>query len=145
MLKEKPIGNTEKTVNNVKQVLQTLLKSQERGDIESFANCFLHDSSVVHIGTDIDEYFTSWRDYLHWIDNFLISRKGQEINSKETRVMLSEDKKTAWYSQLIDTCYETKGEITRIEGFRHTGVLIKTENGWKIVQSHISAPLISES
>jgi hypothetical protein len=121
-----------------------LLSSQEKGDIESFTDCFLHDSSVVHIGTDVDEYFTTWRDYLHQIDEFLISRKGHEINAKETRIRLNKEQNTAWYSQLIDTCYETKGEITRIEGFRHTGVLIKTENGWKIVQSHVSAPLIND-
>jgi hypothetical protein len=137
--------NAERAIKKIEEVLQTLLNSQENGNIENFANCFLHDSSVIHIGTDIDEYFSSWRDYLHWIDNFLLSRKGQEINAKGTNIQISEDKKTAWYSQLIDTCYETKGEITRIEGFRHTGVLIKTENGWKIVQSHISAPLNPES
>lgn len=145
MDKVKPAVNNERAVKNVEEVLQTLLKSQEAGNIEKFANCFLHDSSVVHIGTDVDEYFSSWHDYLHWIDNYLSSRKGQDINAKETRIQVSEDEKTAWYSQLIDTCYETKGEITRIEGFRHTGVLLKTENGWKIVQSHISAPLVPES
>lgn len=141
----KPVDSTTKTVREIEKILQTLLQSQEKGDVESFSNCFFHDSSVVHIGTDVDEYFTSWRDYLHWIDDFLISRKGHEINAQNTKISLNEEQNTAWYSQLIDTCYETKGEITRIEGFRHTGVVIKTNNGWKIVQSHVSAPLIAES
>lgn len=145
MEKTKPSVANRKTTDKIEKVLQELLQAQEQGNIESFANCFHHDSTVVHIGTDVDEYFTSWRDYLHWIDDFLLSRKGHEINAKETRIRVSEDEKTAWYSQLIDTCYETKGEITRIEGFRHTGVLIKTPKGWKIVQSHISAPLATES
>jgi ketosteroid isomerase-like protein len=145
MEKIKPAVSAKESIQDVKQVLLTLLQSQEKGRIENFANCFLHADSVVHIGTDVDEYFTSWRDYLHWIDDYLISRKGQEINAKETRIQVSKDGNTAWYSQLIDTCYETKGEITRIEGFRHTGVLLKTDNGWKIVQSHVSAPLIPES
>lgn len=141
----KPVATAKKAILSIEKVLQTLLQSQEKGDIESFSGCFLHNSSVVHIGTDVDEYFSSWRDYLHWIDDILLSRKGHEINAKETRIQISEDGKTAWYSQLIDTCYETKGEITRIEGFRHTGVLIKTPDGWKIVQSHVSAPIIPES
>lgn len=145
MDKVKPAANNEGAVKNVAEVLHTLLKFQETGNIENYVNCFLHDSSVVHIGTDVDEYFSTWHDYLHWIDNFLPSRKGQEINAKNTRIQVSEDGKTAWYSQLIDTCYETKGEITRIEGFRHTGVLLKTHNGWKVVQSHISAPVVPES
>ncbi|WP_291854957.1 nuclear transport factor 2 family protein [Marinilabilia sp.] len=141
----KPVANAKKEILSIEKILRTLLQSQEKGDIESFARCFLHNSSVVHIGTDIDEYFSSWRDYLHWIDDILLTRKGQEINAKETRIQVSADEKTAWYSQLIDTCYETKDEITRIEGFRHTGVLIKTPDGWKIVQSHVSAPIIPKS
>jgi len=140
----KPVDKTSKSIQEIEKILLMLLLSQEKGDIESFTDCFLHDSSVVHIGTDVDEYFTTWRDYLHQIDEFLISRKGHEINAQETRIRLNKEQNTAWYSQLIDTCYETKGEITRIEGFRHTGVLIKTENGWKIVQSHVSAPLIND-
>lgn len=141
MEKTKPAFSPQKTVEAVEKVLNKLLRSQEQGDVESFANCFLHDASVVHIGTDIDEFFTSWREYFHWVDDVLLSRKGNEINAKDTRIRFSKDRQTAWYSQLIDTCYETKDDITRIEGFRHTGVLIKTDEGWKIVQSHVSAPL----
>jgi len=141
MEKTKPVFSQKEAVEAVKQVLNSLLKSQEQGDVETFANCFEHDASVVHIGTDIDEFFTSWREYFHWVDDVLLSRKGHEINAKDTRIRVSTNGQTAWYSQLIDTCYETRDEITRIEGFRHTGVLINTDKGWKIVQSHVSAPL----
>jgi hypothetical protein len=137
----KPTFSNKKMVDAVGEVLNKLLRSQEKGNIEAFADCFFHDGEVVHIGTDIDEYFTSWRNYFHRIDDVIESRKGHAINEKDTRIRVSEDSRTAWYSQLIDTCYETKGEITRIEGFRHTGVLITTPGGWKIVQSHVSAPV----
>lgn len=140
MEKTQPKFYNKEATEAIKKILQKILRSQEKSDLEAFANCFLHNSSVVHIGTDMDEYFTSWNDYFHWMDDVLNSQKEHEINEKETRIYVSEDGQTAWYSQLIDTCYETKGEITRIEGFRHTGVLIKTSEGWKIVQSHISAP-----
>ncbi|PWE00665.1 nuclear transport factor 2 family protein [Marinilabilia rubra] len=141
MEKTKPVFSHKETVEAVNKVLNKLLRSQEQGDVESFANCFVHDASVVHIGTDIDEFFISWREYFHWVDDVLLSRKGQEINAKDTRIRVSINGQTAWYSQLIDTCYETRDEITRIEGFRHTGVLINTDKGWKIVQSHVSAPI----
>jgi hypothetical protein len=141
MERAKPAFYQNTTVESVDAVLKKLLRSQEQGNIEEFASCFVHDGLVVHIGTDVDEYFTSWREYLHWTNDILNSRKGHQINEKETRIGISEDGITAWYSQLIDTCYETKDEITRIEGFRHTGVLINTPEGWKIIQSHISAPL----
>ncbi|MFO8001146.1 MAG: nuclear transport factor 2 family protein [Marinilabilia sp.] len=140
MEKTRTIPREKEITDAVDKVLKDLLRSQEKGDIETFAGCFLHNNQVVHIGTDIDEYFTSWRDYFHRMDDILASRNGYDINEKETRVNISDDGNTAWFSQLIDTCYETKGEITRIEGFRHTGVLVNTPEGWKIVQSHVSAP-----
>ncbi|MFW5890553.1 MAG: nuclear transport factor 2 family protein [Marinilabiliaceae bacterium] len=141
----KSVPRKKEIVDEVDKVLKKLLRSQEQGDVETFANCFLHNKQVVHIGTDTDEYFTSWRDYFHWVENVLMSRKEQEINEKATRINISEDGNTAWFSQLIDTCYETRGETTRIEGFRHTGVLVNTPEGWKIVQSHISAPVDATS
>ncbi|WP_044107581.1 nuclear transport factor 2 family protein [Anaerophaga thermohalophila] len=141
MEKTKPAFYNKKSVEAVAMVLEQLLRSQENGDIEAFAGCFLQNDYVVHIGTDIDEFFTTWRSYFHWIENVLDSRKGHDINEKDTRIRISDDGNTAWYSQLIDTCYETKGELTRIEGFRHTGVLIKSPEGWRIVQSHVSVPI----
>ncbi len=141
MEKTKPAFQKKEAVESVKNVLEKLLRSQEEGNIEAFAKCFVHNDTVVHIGTDLDEYFVTWRDYIHWMDDVLESRKGNDINAKDTRIQISEDGQTAWYSQLIDTCYETKGEITRLEGFRHTGVLVNQPDGWKIVQSHVSAPI----
>lgn len=141
MEQTKAAPQKEEKANAVEKVLQKLLRAQENGDIETFASCFIHNNQVVHIGTDSDEYFTSWRDYFHWVEDVLMSRQGQEINEKATRINISQDGHTAWFSQLLDTCYETRGETTRIDGFRHTGVLINTSEGWKIVQSHISAPV----
>lgn len=141
MEKTKPAFKNDQLAKEVRIVLNTLLRSQEEGDVETFAHCFLHEQTVVHIGTDTDEYFTSWKDYFHQMDDVIPSRKGTEINEKNTCIYFNSHGDTAWYSQLIDTCYETKGEITRIEGFRHTGVLVNTPEGWKIVQSHVSAPI----
>jgi ketosteroid isomerase-like protein len=66
------------------------------------------------------------------------TRKGLKINAKNTNLNVSDNGDVAWYSQLIDTCIETKGDPFRLEGFRHTGVMLKINNQWKIIQSHMS-------
>ncbi|TAJ08065.1 hypothetical protein DMA11_21815 [Marinilabiliaceae bacterium JC017] len=127
-------------VTQVKEVLHKLLRSQENGNITDFAECFAHDDDLVNIGTDLDEVWYDWPTFFSWMKEAITNRQGYTITEKDTRIVISNDKHVAWYSQLIDTCLETKGEITRLEGFRHTGVLEQRHGQWVIVQSHVSIP-----
>lgn len=124
----------------VNKLLSKLIKAQEKGDTEAFANFFAHDQNMVNIGTDLDEIWYDWPSFYNWMRQMLRDNKGIHISAKDTRVTLSKNGDVAWYSQLIDTCLETKGEPTSIEGFRHTGVMEKRNSKWLIVQSHMSAP-----
>lgn len=126
------------------ELLNKLLLSQELGDIELFSSCFDHSSQVINIGTDIDEYWVGWTDFFIYMKRMILLRKELKITSKNTQIRISQDAAIAWYSQLIDTCIETKGNPFRLEGFRHTGVMLKIDHQWKIVQSHVSVPLTEE-
>lgn len=126
------------------ELLNKLLKSQELGDIELFSSCFDHSSQVINIGTDIDEYWMGWTDFFTYMKKMIHLRKELKITSKNTQIRISENAAMAWYSQLIDTSIETKGNPFRLEGFRHTGVMLKIGHQWKIVQSHTSIPLTEE-
>ena len=128
-------------VKQIKNVLHEIKKAQEESDWNSFQQHFLREGNVIHVGTDVDEIWRNWEEFEKWMRKALNSNSVKQITEKETQINLSHDETVAWYSQLIDTCLETKGETTRIEGFRHTGVMILTNDKWKIVQSHISAPL----
>jgi hypothetical protein len=127
-------------INEVKNLLTTLVKSQEEGDVQKFASCFANDDEVVNIGTDLDEYWTDWHSFQEWMQYAIKLRREYKISEKDTRIKISKDGTVAWYSQLIDTCFETKGDPVRLEGFRHTGVVEFRSNKWVIVQSHISIP-----
>lgn len=129
---------------HVEKVLNNLLHSQEIGDIELFSSCFDHGNHTINIGTDIDEYWENWPDFFSYMKQMIHLRNDLKISSKNTKIHLSKNEKVAWYSQLIDTCIETKVDPFRLEGFRHTGVMIKVDNQWKIVQSHISVPLVED-
>ncbi|WP_439183468.1 nuclear transport factor 2 family protein [Carboxylicivirga taeanensis] len=135
--------NTKPTTNEItpiKTVLDTLITSQENGNLQEFCNCFAQDEHTMNIGTDIDEIWYGWTDFYEWMTHAIHNKPDYTISAKDTRIQLSNDKNVAWYSQLLDTCFETKGEPFRLEGFRHTGVLEKRNGQWLIVQSHISVP-----
>ncbi|WP_430815575.1 nuclear transport factor 2 family protein [Carboxylicivirga sp. RSCT41] len=121
-------------------VLDKLIKSQEKGNLSEFSTCFAQDEQIVNIGTDLDEIWYGWTAFYEWMTTAIINKPDYTIASKDTRIHLNQNKDVAWYSQLLDTCFETKGEPFRLEGFRHTGVLEKRDNKWLIVQSHISIP-----
>lgn len=48
---------------------------------------------------------------------------------------------TAWFSQRGDWGYDYKGQRVNLEGVRITGVLLKQDGNWKIVQWHTSYPV----
>jgi len=128
-------------IKKVKNVLNNLIKAQENGDINMYIDCFLHVEKLINIGTDNDEYWQGWPNFYNYMRRMVELRKGLHIRSANTSINISNNGDTAWYAQLIDTCIETKGDPFRLEGFRHSGVLEKVDNQWKIVQSHISVAL----
>lgn len=127
-------------VAKIKDTLSMMLRAQEEGDLTTFASSFAHDNDMINIGTDLDEIWHNWSSFYTWMESAIIDRKGYTITEKDTHVKLSQSGDVAWYSQLLDTCFETKGEPFNLEGFRHTGVMEKRNKKWVIVQSHISAP-----
>ena len=129
-----------KIIKEVSDVLIRLIKAEEQGDIDTFADCFAHDDTLLHIGTDRDEIWYDWNSFYVFIKTRLEKQKGSTINHKDSVVHHNASGDTAWYSQLIDRCPETKGDDVSIEGFRHTGVMEKRDGKWVIVQSHLSFP-----
>ncbi len=140
------VGKTlhQEELDQAKEVLNQLLEAQEKGDIELFSMCFHHTGDLLNVGTDIDEYWAGWKPFFSYMKQMVTLRKGLKISSKNTKINISEHGDVAWYSQLIDTCIETKGNPFRLEGFRHTGVMEKIDGHWKIVQSHTSVAIDEE-
>lgn len=141
-MKKEPHLSQSQLVEEAKALLTKLVKAQEEGDLSLFESCFLHTDDLVNIGTDLDEIWYGWEDFSRFMKLAISERKGHKIEELETRIVVNEEGTTAWYSQLIDTCLETRGEPFRLEGFRHTGVMVMRHGQWCIAQSHVSAPII---
>ena len=137
---QRPHNTDPQIKKEVTDVLLRLIKAEESADISAFSECFAHDNTLVHIGTDRDEIWYNWVSFYEFAKAQIPKHKGETINHKETVVHHNPRGDVAWYSQLLDRCPETKGDNVSIEGFRHTGVMEKRDGKWVIVQSHLSFP-----
>lgn len=130
--------------DEARELLTKLVVSQESGDLSLFASCFDHTDDLVNISTDLDNIWYGWEEFSRHMKNIITERSKYKIEERNTRVSINYEGTTAWFSQLIDTCLETKDDPIRLEGFRHTGVMLRRNGKWLIIQSHISAPIVVE-
>ncbi len=87
----------------------------------------LTDDSIF-IGTDVGERWDkpTFRGYAS-------KTKGWTYTKRERHIDISTDGNTAWFDEILDNLnYGTS---------RGTGVMIRTNNGWKIIQYHLTFPI----
>lgn len=96
------------------------------GDWEVYFDLMSDDG--VFLGTDVGERWPRevFREYA-------AGRSGWLYTPRERHVNFTPDGNTAWFDEILDSAsYGTS---------RGTGVLIRTSNGWKISQYHLTFPI----
>lgn len=125
----------------VENVLEKYMLSIENQDFHAIENIWESGDSTMLLGTDSDERLMGW----HSIRNAyrkqfgLISDTYIAVNDQFIRI--SNDARTAWFSQRMTYSFLYQDKAMKFEGIRFTGVLAKNEQGqWKMVQGHLSVP-----
>lgn len=88
----------------------------------------LMSEDAVFLGTDLNERWTKpvFRDYAG-------NRSGWLYTPRQRNINFTPDGNTAWFDEVLDSAsYGTS---------RGTGVLIRTDAGWKISQYHLTFPI----
>ena len=132
-----PLGSEpaprEDAVAEVKAVLTDFHAAAAEGDAERYFGHMAPDA--VFFGTDAterwpyDEYVALLRPYFEQgvkIENAPVSQN----------VYVSEDGRFAWFDEELDK--------PRYGAMRGTGVLRRTDDGWKLVQFHLTFPIPNE-
>ena len=114
----------------VRKVFDEMLEAQNAGDAGRL-RCMLSDRrDAVHIGTDAQEWWTS--DQV--VGAVAAAGGGDDIRAVADGIDVHVQGDVAWA--------EGRGRFTRAGGgerpVRMTGVLIREDGQWKIVQSHAS-------
>ena len=121
------INNDKVSINKVLDDLH-LFASQAKGK-EYFK---LFDDDAIFFGTDANERWTKLK-----LDEYAMERfkngSGWTYNSISRNIYLDNDKNTAWFDEELNN--EKYGV------FRGTGVLVKSNNIWKIKQYNLLLPI----
>lgn len=114
----------------VAAVLDALHANAARADEEAyFAQLAPH---AIFLGTDATERWdkASFRSFAH---PYFAQGKAWTFKPRDRHIYLSHDGRVAWFDELLDSA--TYGEC------RGSGVLEKTDGGWKIAQYHLTIPM----
>ena len=116
--------------DEVRKVLDEMIEAQNAGDTGRLRSMLSERPDAVHIGTDAEEWWTSGQV----VDAVAAASGGDDIRAVADDIDVHIHGDIAWA--------EGRGRFTRADGaerpVRMTGVLVREDNQWKVVQSHAS-------
>lgn len=114
----------------VSAVLDAFHTAAAKADEEAYFG--LQAPNFVFLGTDATERWdkAAFRAFAH---PHFAKGTGWAFTPRDRHVDFSRDGRVAWFDELLDSA--TYGEC------RGTGVLEKSESGWKITQYHLTIPM----
>ena len=116
--------------DEIRKLLDELIEAQNSGDAPRLRIMLSERPDAVHIGTDAEEWWTSNQ----LVDDVAAAGGGDDIRVVADDIDVHVQGDIAWV--------EGRGRFTRADGaerpVRMTGVLVREDGQWKIVQSHAS-------
>lgn len=128
-------------VTKVKETVDGIAKSIENEDIHIFENITAHDSDMVSFGTDSDERWVGYDNFLGSVKKQFNSFENTRLKVKDQVIKIHDSGNVAWFSELADWSTKAGGQKTEIKDSRITGVLEKRDDKWVLVQFHASVPV----
>ena len=122
--------NDKKEIN---KVLDNLHYYASKADGKNYFNLF--DEDAVFFGTDSKERWPIAEFKTYTTERFS-DGIGWTYYPINRNIYIDKDKNTAWFDEELNN--------DKYGVFRGTGVLIKTENGWKISQYNLLLPIPNE-
>jgi len=107
-------------------VLADLHRLASEGDFDAYFALFTPDA--VFMGTDATERWS-----LDEFRGYASGSRGWTYHMTERNVFVDPDASTAWFDERL--------ENARYGETRGTGVLVKTDEGWKIAQYNLTIPI----
>ena len=116
-------------ITEIGRVLDGYHAAAAAGDWDTYFDLMSDDA--VFIGTDASERWVK-QDFRA----YALNRSGWAYDSVARHVNLTPDGMSAWFDEILDSLtYGTS---------RGTGVLIRTNEGWKVSQYHLTFPIPNE-
>lgn len=122
------LASPDKTPINT--ILDQLHQSASNADGKTYFSLFI--DKAVFIGTDPKETWTI-EEFKAFAVPYFDKGIGWTYHSRNRHIYFSNSADTVWFDEMLDN--------DRYGVTRGTGVLVKTDNGWKIAQYHLTIPI----
>lgn len=120
-------GSEREAVDNV---ISSLHKFAAQANYESYFAQY--DKNAIFIGTDASETWTL-EEFKHYAKPVFDRGSGWTYVPKDRHIYFSAAQDVAWFDELLDNA--------SLGLTRGTGVLVKTPEGWKFTQYHLTIPI----
>jgi ketosteroid isomerase-like protein len=137
---EKESVNVDKEKNAIRLVLQKYALANENQDIGMIGDIWCPSERIVSFGTESDEKLVGWEQIRAAVTKQFSSFTDTYICDKDQIIEVNESGNTAWFSEIINYNFIRDGKANSYEGLRYTGVLVKKDGKWLLVQTHMSVP-----
>lgn len=124
------LAKNRSTVEQVAAVLDQYHQAASRADAKTYLGLMADNS--VFIGTDAKERWPK-EAFTKFVEPYFNKGKGWTYVPKTRHIVITPDGNSAFFDELLDN--EKYGEC------RSTGIVIKTPDGWKVAQYHLTFPM----
>ncbi len=129
-----PLGSTAYASGGPRAHIEAVLDAfhQAASDANAERYFALMAKDAVFIGTDATEYWSK-AAFQRFAAPYFDKGKGWTYVPTQRQVQLAVDGNTAWFHELLDN--SSYGQC------RGTGVMVLTQQGWRIAQYHLTIPM----
>ena len=135
-----PKSNFEAEKTQVKAVVDNFATFWEKEDTTILSAIFDHDPEMVNYGAEPKEVFVGWKALKDSLVEILPAFDQTKVTVKNQVIQISASRDVAWFSEIMDWDLLYKGQPAHLPNQRLTGVLVKKDGKWVIVQFHNSVP-----
>ncbi len=135
----------DKEIGAIKLVLEKYVLANENQDMGLIEDIWYPSESIVSFGTNSDEKLIGFAAIKKTVQQQFNSFTKTYINCSDQIIELNDNGNTAWFSEILSYNFILNNEAQSFEGIRYTGVLVKIDGKWKLVQTHMSIPANPET
>ena len=132
----KTIVLSEPEIQKQKELIKTLIddwhKAAADANLDAYFNIMTDDA--IYLGTDAGEHWTK-NEFYKFCKPYFDKGSAWEFKAKSRHIYFSEDFKTAWFDEVLDTWM---GDC------RASGVLLYKNKMWKIVHYNLAVAVPNE-
>lgn len=127
------------TSSEIKAVVQQIYDAMSNGKVEEFGKLLSQQTGALVIGTDPREWWSGYEVITHFYGKQIVEMGGN-IQFEGSQIEAYSEGSVGWAA---DHATLVLNDGTRIP-FRGTCVVHREEDGWKLVQWHVSVGAVNE-